>query len=325
MVYSIDMREICAQAFTETIRLANNNDSPITDNELFLTLPNTGIPRDNENILYAYAKAFCNIMKPHLEITDSRMQKVYDLDHNVDLLINPVSQKRIKFEWDRAAAGTAKYIYQLSHRTLEDKNDVWDDVHRCSCKIKMSHKTDWFVVICTLGHELIHYINHYEYGMKLHHSTWSQSHGDNFRRYVLIINDHMRKIGSDFRMVYKVNRWHKHSAVIDTQDWMRDNIQIGDDILWNWGEHVGLARVTRRNAHTVSVRHLTRHAFRIRATIPWEMVLYAYRIECPYDISEVLEKDNRRFLIKWKERGKRLIEIHNEEMKELKEIWGIEH
>ena len=296
------MREICARTL-----LMTTTSQPLEDGDsLFLHVPNTGTPRENIDLLYAYAEAIVEIFRPHLEFDDNWIENKYN--DTVDLLVNPVTKKRIPIEFDRASAGTAKYKYHWNNQltTLDDEGRPWV---RCECKMVFSHKTDWFEAIATLAHELIHYINHYEDGMKTHQHSWSKSHGKQFTKYVRIFNAHMREIGSDFRISYKVNRFHRHPVVIDTQDWMREHIQIGDNVIWKWGEHVGLARVTRRNAHTISVRHLTRHAFRIRASIPWEVVLFAYRIDCPYDVTDVLT-DNK------------LIEIHEKEMAELNEIWG---
>lgn len=299
------MREICAHTL-----MSLNSNSPLEDDmELFLNLPNTGVPKENIDLLYAYARAFTNIMKPHMEITDEWILNEIENDPILeDILINPVDRTKLSIDFNRAAQGTAKYQYSGA-------DYIFDDYARCTCKVIFSKKTDWFQMVTTIGHELIHYINHYEIGMRFHKESWSKSHGPKFGRYVKIINDYMRNIGSDFRMTYKVNRWHRYPEVIDTQDWMRDNIQIGDDIIWNWGEHVGIARVTRRNSHTLSVRHITGHAFRIRNSIPWEVILYAYRIDCPYDITKALENDKRLFT------GARIIDIHDKEMQELKKIW----
>ena len=300
MIICSIMREICARTL-----LMSTTNSPESDEEsMFLHLPNSGTPQENVDLLYAYARRIVEIFRPHLKCTDQTgwIDGVYDT--TTDLLLHPSTGELLPIEFNRAATGTAKYKYNWGNFVKEH------DETRCECKMIFSKKTDWFEAISTLAHELIHYINHYEIGMAIHRSSWSKSHGKNFTKYVRIFNDEMRRIGSDFRICYKVNGWHRYPVVIDTQDWMRENIQIGDNLIWSWGEYVGFARVTRRNAHTVSVRHLSRNAINIRASIPWEKVLYAYRIDCPYDVTDVLT-------------DQRLIDIHTREMTELKEIWGM--
>lgn len=286
--------------------------------ELFRHMPTKDEnPQDNMDLLAIYMDAFISIMEPHVRTSfdDFQIHNSWAVEYDIspieknyherswnNMLINPVDNTKMKIKFNRARKGTAKYVYR-SHPIF---------IKHCTCHMEFSSASDWIDLISTIGHELIHYVNHFEEGMNYRRVNWSQSHGKNFKKYVLIINQQMREWGAKFRISYKVNDWYKYPEVIDTQDWMRDNLHIGDDVIWKWGKHVAVSRVTRRNAHTVSLQHKDGLAALVRSSVPWEKVLYAYRPDLPYNIDSALQEDVR------------LEMIHTKEIKELKEIWGMD-
>lgn len=316
------MRELAINQLKETIDYTDFS-------ELFRHMPTSDVdPTKNMDLLSTYMDAFISIMQPHMrssfddftipngilyyghedaadeynrELSNGGVEERYH-ENFYNILINPVDGKKLEIKFNRARKGTAKYVYRKHSRF---------HMH-CTCHMEFSSSSDWIDLISTIGHELIHYVNHFEEGMRFRSEPWSKSHGKKFKKYVLIINQQMRDWGAKFRISYKVNDWYRFPEVIDTQDWMRDNIHIGDEVIWKWGKYVSVSRVVRRNAHTVSLQHRAGLASVVVGRVPWEKVLYAYRPDVPYNIDEAIKEDVR-------------LEIeHKKEMKELKEIWGMD-